>query len=192
MTITIQLPTGERREFDQGSVLIGRGASCPIHLPEADHLREEHARLRKVADRWMVESRGDWAIQVGRSDPAKFGWLKPGDVIRLSQGGPELIFEPAHEDVVLASLEPLKETPPSRTMPPPLPPGRATSSQPPPLPGRNPTSVAPPPLPSDPGRSPPPLPSATENSAAPPPLPGQLPSHRPIPPPLPRADEVDY
>ncbi len=143
----------ERRVFDQGSVLIGRGSACPIRLPDAAHLREDHARLRKVGDRWMVESRGDWTIRVGDDAPAKFGWLKVGDVIRLSQDGPELVFEPADEDVVLIGLETPEVASTTHSMPPPSPvwgetvpeihPGRSEQSITCPTPPPHPRQAAP-------------------------------------------------
>jgi hypothetical protein len=179
MTITIKLPSGERREISQERILIGRGARCRICLPDAGHLQSEHARLRKIADRWMVESRGDWLIRVGNDAPAKFGWLKTGDVIRLSQDGPELVFEPAHEDVVLAALENPAELAPAHAMPPPLP-ARVAATQTilPPLPDHAASRPTPPPLPSQ----------QTPSRSTPPPLPRHNSPSRPMPPPLPTGD----
>ena len=190
MSITIRLPSGERRASSQERILIGRGARCPICIPDAGHLQDEHALLRKIADRWLVESRGNWLIRVGDAAPAKYGWLKTGDVIRLSQFGPDLVFEPAHEDVVLAGLESPEEAASWHPMPPPLPSrGRANSATPPPLPDQRTHRPSPPPIPAgsvpirsesptNPGQPGPPLPT-------PPPLPDQPAPNRPAPPPLP-------
>ena len=203
MSITIQLPSGERRAISQDRILIGRGSHCPIQLPDSGHLQNEHARLRKIADRWMIESRGDWLIRVGKDAPAKFAWLKTGDVIRLSQDGPDLVFEPAHDDVVLAGLEKPIEAVPTTKMPPPLPskissfqatppplPSESSSrtSSPPPLPQSAPSRRTPPPLPGQESPSrpkPPPLPTRQASRAEPPPLPGHQSPKRPQPPPLP-------
>jgi hypothetical protein len=190
MSITIRLPSGERREIIQERILIGRGARCPICLPEAGHLQEEHARLRKIADRWIVESRGDWLIRVGDAPPTKYGWLKTGDVIRLSQVGPDLVFEPAHEDVVLAGLESPEEAVAWHQMPPPLPSREtASSATPPPLPHQTASRPSTPPIParSVPARSA--LPTNPGHPGAsrpiPPPLPDQPAPYRSAPPPLP-------
>lgn len=203
MTITIRLPSGERREFSQDRILIGRGVCCPICLPDAGHLQDEHAWLRKIADRWMVESRGDWLIRVGNESPARFGWLRTGDVIRLSQDGPELVFEPAHEDVVLAGLETPAEEAPAQLMPPPFPANVAsTQAIPPPLPdqaaSRTQSSPSqqqtvsdrptPPPLPSQAASTraePPPLPANPVSGISPSQRPGQSQPRGPQPPPLP-------
>ena len=195
MTITIRLPSGERREIDQDSVLIGRGARCAICVPEAGHLQEEHARLRKIADRWMVESRGDWLIRVGNDAPARFGWLKTGDTIRLSKGGPELVFEPAHEDVVLSGLEAPGDGEPEVTTPQPVPVQTATTPAMPPLsPDCEVPSASPPPLPNGttPAHpTPPPLPPRAATHVMPPPLPGQQVPPRPTPPPVPTSGQRD-
>ena len=46
--------------------VVGRDArsGCPV-----SPLRDEHARLRKIAGRWLVESLGDWPIQAGVARP---------------------------------------------------------------------------------------------------------------------------
>ena len=92
MTITDQVAFGESLEISRDRILIGRSSHCPICIPDAAQLQEEHACLRRIADRWIVESLGDWLIRVGNQAPAKFAWLKTADVIRLSQDGPELDF----------------------------------------------------------------------------------------------------
>src|SRR5689334_18330518 len=106
MPIVIQLPSGERREIRHDPITIGRGPNCHVSLPGEGRLKDEHARLRRIAGRWLVESLGDWPIQAGNGTPSRLSWLNVGDVIRLAQGGPELIFEPAQEDVVLDSIAP--------------------------------------------------------------------------------------
>jgi hypothetical protein len=196
MTITIKLPSGERREISQDRILIGRGAHCPICIPDAGNLQDEHARLRKVADRWMIESRGDWLIRVGNDAPSKFGWLKTGDVIRLSRDGPELVFEPAHEDVVLAGLESAAEAAPNRALPPPLPTKvSSTHATPPPLADQAVSRTSrPPPLPSQPARfqaAPPPFPADPATHKTPPLLPGRPSPRRPQPPPLPTKSQTE-
>ena len=65
MAVVIQLPGGERKEMCHDSFTIGRGPECHVILSGEDRIETEHARLRKIAGRWLVESLGDWAIQVG-------------------------------------------------------------------------------------------------------------------------------
>jgi pSer/pThr/pTyr-binding forkhead associated (FHA) protein len=112
MPITLAVANGKRFRVDTATALIGRDNSCAIALPEAVNLEPVHAKIRNVANRWLVESQGSWPIQVGSGSPGKMSWLKPGDVIRLTEAGPEIVFEPAD------SLSPAK----AKIGPPPLPP----------------------------------------------------------------------
>jgi hypothetical protein len=189
MAITIQLPGGQRREFKDDPIVIGRGPGCQIRLTEEAQLRDEHARIRKLAGRWLIESLGDWPIQAGEDASSRLSWLRVGDTIRLAQDGPELIFEPAHEDVMLdsattgaASTRPAPPSGPSlgRDGPSPMPEGSVRRAVPPPLPmsaGR-PGPIPPPRADRVPGprTTPPPLPGQRRvNGSTPPPLPGEYP-----------------
>ncbi len=94
MSITIQLPSNERKVFDTTSILIGSAAVCDIQLAE---LRPQHAKIRKLANRWMVESLGDWPVQSGENEPGKRCWLKSGEHVTLTPDGPALVFQPSEE-----------------------------------------------------------------------------------------------
>ncbi len=93
MAITIQILTGRRITVEADSVLVGRDRSCQVALPDESSLQPIHARIRKVVNRWLIEAQGDWQIQVGAGLPGRMSWLKPGDVIRLTESGPEIIFD---------------------------------------------------------------------------------------------------
>jgi molecular chaperone DnaK len=93
MSITITTPNGDKVRLDSDSALIGRDRTCQIALPEEPSLQPIHAKIRKVANRWMVEAQGEWQIQVGTGMPGRMSWLQPGDMIRLTESGPALIFE---------------------------------------------------------------------------------------------------
>jgi hypothetical protein len=92
MAIIVETPTGRRITVGGDSALIGRDGTCHIALPDEPALRPIHARLRRVASRWLVEAQGDWQVQVGTGPPARMSWLQSGDAIRLSEAGPELVF----------------------------------------------------------------------------------------------------
>ena len=64
MAIIIEMPNGSRIKVDADSVLIGRDRGCQIALPDEPVLQPIHAKIRKVANRWMVEAQGEW--QIGR------------------------------------------------------------------------------------------------------------------------------
>ena len=91
MPISFQLPDGQRQTLDVSHIVIGRSENCQIRLPD---LSPEHAKITRVANRWLLESMGDWLLMVGDQEPARKNWLKSGDVIKLSPKGPEIVFEP--------------------------------------------------------------------------------------------------
>lgn len=157
MATVFRLPGGDLAATDDEPIWVGTDAACTVRLPEDGRVQPRHARVRRTAGRWLVESLGDWPVQVGSGPPSRLGWLTPGDVIRLSASGPDLVFQPA--------TAPLPPTPPPAsadelTLDGGSPPPR---KGPPPLPGSSsPARRGPPPLPGSSGpprRGPPPLPS---------------------------------
>jgi hypothetical protein len=183
MAITIELPSGNRVSLDDHTILIGQDRACQIALPEERSLRPQHAKIIKVANRWLIESLGDWFVQVGEAAPGRKQWIKPGDSIRLAEQGPIIVFEPSETSgAPIPAASAVRETSPNivsanltipanEDEPPPLPP-IASDDEPPPLPTFA-DADEPPPLPpiaSD--DEPPPLP--LDSSEEPPPLPDGL------------------
>lgn len=166
MGVTFGLPSGACARVDADPVLIGTDEDCQVRLPADGRVRPRHARVRRTAGRWLVESAGDWPVQVGDGPPGRLGWLRPGDVIRLSEAGPDLTFEPSalHRPSPPAPAAPAAaSTVPESEGPVPVAPvstgvGSIGRRGPPPLLGR--------------GQGPPPLPA----KAAPPPLPAVEPA----------------
>ncbi len=114
MPSTIVLPSGDTVCVDNEPLLIGRDAVCQVSLPHETALRPQHAKITRIANRWLIESLGDWLIQVGNAPPAHKNWLQPGDVIRLSEHGPTIVFEPLKtKGVVDQPPAPLIEFPPN-------------------------------------------------------------------------------
>jgi len=142
MAFTVETPAS-RITVNADSAAIGHDRSCQIKVSNEQSIQPIHATIKKIAGRWLVEANGDWLIQVGDGVAGRKNWLKPGDVIRLTEAGPELIFEP-----------PVATSSPNIKM---------SASQPPPLP-----TQAPPALPTKPTK-PQPLPAS--NVTTEPPLP---------------------
>ena len=63
MSVTVRLPSGENVASESSVVMIGSGADCDISLPTETAVRPQHAKIRKIADRWFIESQGDWLIR---------------------------------------------------------------------------------------------------------------------------------
>ena len=93
MTITFELPDGRRIQVQRDSATLGRGPGADIVVASAD-VQPIHATIHKVAGRWMVESAGDWLLQVGTAVPGRKLWLQSGEALHLTQSGAALIFEP--------------------------------------------------------------------------------------------------
>jgi hypothetical protein len=94
MSVTIRLPSGQDATAEATVVMIGSGAGCEISLPTETSVRPQHAKIRKIADRWFIESQGDWLLRVGAAEPGRSAWIVPGDSIRLAPSGPVIVFQP--------------------------------------------------------------------------------------------------
>lgn len=117
MTISIKTPTGSQITVDGDHALIGKDRSCQVALPNEIGLQPIHAKIRKVANRWLIESQGDWNIQVGTGLPARMSWLKAGDVIRLTEEGPEIVFQDTSRASTVEHAVPTSSTPPIEVTP---------------------------------------------------------------------------
>jgi len=93
MAITIELMNGKKVSVPGDSATIGRAPAADFVVPSPE-LRPIHAKIIRVAGKWMVESEGDWLLQVGDGVPGRKHWLQPGRVIRLTESGVRVIFEP--------------------------------------------------------------------------------------------------
>ena len=89
---------GKIVEFADDSVMLGSDPTCNVALHETNDLAARHAVIRKIAGRWIVEVREGSFIQVGDEPKSRMQWLSKGDVIRLTDDGPEITFEPAEAD----------------------------------------------------------------------------------------------
>lgn len=92
--VVIQIVGGTQVRAGQPVVTIGSAADSQVAFPRDDRVEPQHAVIRQVAGRWLIESRGDALIRIGTGVPTKMGWLTRGESIKLSESGPELIFDP--------------------------------------------------------------------------------------------------
>jgi hypothetical protein len=92
----------DRRVFsvDADSTTIGRDPGCTIALSDVPGLSPQHARIRRVGDRWLIESISAAEIQVIGKPLGRLYWLQSGDVIRLFADGPELRFDAAGDAAI--------------------------------------------------------------------------------------------
>ena len=93
MSITVELSNCRRITVEKNSATIGQGPGADI-VVKSTELQPIHAKISKVAGKWMVESEGDWLLQVGDGVPGRKQWLEPNQVVRLTETGIRIIFEP--------------------------------------------------------------------------------------------------
>jgi hypothetical protein len=112
MAITVELAFGHIITVDHDTAIIGRAPDSDIHIPDSPRIQSLHARIIKVANRWMIESAGDWLLQVGDGVPGRKLWLNPGDVVHLAESGPYMVFtpKPIAPKAAVLSTEPDKTT----------------------------------------------------------------------------------
>ncbi len=96
MSVTFELPNGNRIAVDADAILIGSDPGCHVPLQNAHTIQPQHAKVSRVANRWLIETLGDWLVQVEDESPGRKHWLNPGEIIRLTEAGPEVVFEPRH------------------------------------------------------------------------------------------------
>lgn len=174
MAITIALPSGDCVRIDDSTIIIGQDKACDVSLPGETALHPQHAKISRIAGRWLIESLGDWFVQTADTPPGRKQWLKPGDSIRLTESGPTIVFEPtnATHRTTAPSESETGISPMSAAIP-------LSTEEPPPVPPPAPEDEIPP-LPWEDGEEPPPLPVDSEDT--PPPLPPD--SGEEEPPPL--------
>lgn len=108
--------------FETDAIGIGRDPDNQVALPNDARLAPLHAIIRHVNGRWIVESRDGGPIRVGNGRPTQFAWLNPGDVIHLTESGPQLVFEAsANQSSAPATLKPVQTTVPAFASPPHIP-----------------------------------------------------------------------
>ncbi len=91
---SVQIPNNSHIDISGEKAIIGSNANCDIVIENDSRIALEHAVIKSVAGRWMVETLTDGLVSVGDGKPARLCWLKPNDRIQLTSDGPELTFDP--------------------------------------------------------------------------------------------------
>jgi hypothetical protein len=94
MAITVELGFGQIITVQRDTATIGQDPGADIRIPDSPKIQPIHARIVKVANRWMIQSAGDWLLQVGDGVPGRKLWLNSGDLVHLSESGPYMVFDP--------------------------------------------------------------------------------------------------
>ena len=98
---------GEIQEFDRREILIGRHPSCDLQFPkDLAVISRKHAVIVREGNRFKIvdTSTNGTFVNGSRINEA---WLKNGDVIFFTQGGPKVSFLPREGESVSTSAPPL-------------------------------------------------------------------------------------
>ena len=98
MSIKLSIAGRPTIALSDETITLGSDPSCSVSLPESSGALPKHAVIRKIAGRWLIEVRDAEAVFVGDAEPKRLFWLNPGDVIRLNEGGPTIIFQPSSDE----------------------------------------------------------------------------------------------
>jgi hypothetical protein len=93
-------------ELFEDTIVLGSDPGCTVTFEDMPNVKPEHAVIRMIAGRWLVEAREADAILIGDNEPKKVHWLNPGDLIRMSESGPTVIFQPLSGESPAAGSRP--------------------------------------------------------------------------------------
>lgn len=94
MPIKLAVTGCEPIVLEMNEISVGSAQNCGVSFLNMPNVKPKHAVIRMIAGRWLVEVREADAIYVNTDEPKRMQWLQPGDVIRLTLAGPEIIFQP--------------------------------------------------------------------------------------------------
>jgi len=94
--MSIKLAVAGRRQIvlDAENISLGSDPGCSVTFPDHADVKPKHAIIRSIAGRWLIEVRQAESVFIGTSDPKRMHWLTAGDVIRLTENGPPITFQP--------------------------------------------------------------------------------------------------
>jgi|GEM_PF-3319979 hypothetical protein len=108
--------------LDDEYITLGSDPGCVVTFPDTPDVKSKHAVIHLVAGRWLIEVRQAESFLVGGKEAKQMHWLSPGDVIQLSENGPQLVFQltspEKHADAADAPLLVVHESSPKSTLDP--------------------------------------------------------------------------
>ncbi|QDV70798.1 hypothetical protein Poly24_45300 [Rosistilla carotiformis] len=117
MSVELSLDNGTRHVFAQGEIIIGCAANCNFIVPPIDGIHDQHAVIRRIANRWLIESCGPWTLTLGQTATDTRHWIHPGDQIDLALRGPTLHFRAAPPQLLAADRDAYLQRQPQPTVP---------------------------------------------------------------------------
>ena len=124
---------GKEQEFSEPVILIGRHPSCHLRFPaDLTHISRKHAEIIREGNQFkLIDHSTNGTFVNGKG--IKEAYLKDGDILEFSKGGPKISFLTQMKEVEAGKEIPLLKLPPEVAKEiPPKPPIVETPSQPPP------------------------------------------------------------
>ena len=86
-------------------ISLGSDPGCQVSFADVEEIKPNHAVIREIGGKWLIEAREAESLVVGDAKPARIHYLKPGDVIRLTENSPPVTFQPI-DDILPVAIEP--------------------------------------------------------------------------------------
>ena len=97
MPITLAIHGRPPITVGEEEISLGSDPSCQVSFTDVEEIKPNHAVIREIGGKWLIEAREADSLIVGNAKPARIHYLKPGDVIRLTENSPLVTFEPIDE-----------------------------------------------------------------------------------------------
>lgn len=101
--------SNQSRIISTDVITIGLDPRVSFPIPGNPDVSFQHAVIRFVKGRWIVESLAESQLRIGSGRLVQTAWLNAGDVIHLTDQGPEVHFQIL--ETSLASQEVTSEKP---------------------------------------------------------------------------------
>ncbi len=94
MPITLAIQGRPSITVGEEEISLGSAPDCLVSFTDVEEIKPKHAVIREIGGKWLIEAREADSLIVGNAKPARVHYLKPGDVIRLTENSPPVTFEP--------------------------------------------------------------------------------------------------
>ncbi len=94
MPITLAIQGRPPITVGEEEISLGSDPNCQVSFAGVEEIKPNHAVIREIGGKWLIEARDADSLIVGNAKPARIHYLKPGDVIRLTENSPPVTFEP--------------------------------------------------------------------------------------------------
>ena len=105
MPITLAVHGRSPITVGDDEISLGSDPGCQVSFADIEEIKPNHAVIREIGGKWLIEAREAESLIVGDAKPARVHYLKPGDVIRLTENSPPVTFQPV-DDILPVAIDP--------------------------------------------------------------------------------------